>query len=130
MRTFLIYTFGFIGSLLLAKRASAQQTLPDSVIQFAEKSHQEQLYKVTRLSYEVLDKNLLVLLKNGSHNSLVSEGKTVNPGTFIKERNRIFLLLSPKSFELKLKDIGFTVDTTQQKGACTVVTIVRSADNY
>ncbi|MGI4749498.1 MAG: hypothetical protein ACRYFB_02595 [Janthinobacterium lividum] len=115
---------------MLTKPASAQQTLTDSVIRFAGKNHQEQLYKVTRLSYEVLDKSLLAVLQTDQPNSLVSEGKTVNPSTFIKERNRIFLLLSPKNFALKIKDIGFTVDTTQQKGACTVVTIVRSADNY
>ncbi|MGI4729853.1 MAG: hypothetical protein ACRYGB_14860 [Janthinobacterium lividum] len=124
MKTFLVLAFVF--SLTFANKVFSQQIVTDSIIQPI-KIDTKQTFKVNGLSYNVFDVNLLALLKSDQNNSLISIGKTVNFNTFLKEKNRIFLLLSSKNFDLKLKDISFNVDTTLQKGFCTVKTIIKSS---
>lgn len=122
MKTFLVLAFVF--SLTFANKVFSQQIVTDSIIQPI-KIDTKQTFKVNGLSYNVFDVNLLALLKSDQNNSLISIGKTVNFNTFLKEKNRIFLLLSSKNFDLKLKDISFNVDTTLQRGFCTVKTIIK-----
>ncbi|MGI4803642.1 MAG: hypothetical protein ACRYFL_02655 [Janthinobacterium lividum] len=124
MKTFLVLAFVF--SLTFANKVFSQQIVTDSIIQPI-KIDTKPTFKVNGLSYNVFDVNLLALLKSDQNNSLISIGKTVNFNTFLKEKNRIFLLLSSKNFDLKLKDISFNVDTTLQKGFCTVKTIIKSS---
>lgn len=123
-----LFVLAFTFSLVLTKQAFAQRFSVDSDISVINKKEPVKLqsFKVAQLSYDVADNNLLTLLKSDQNASLISVGKTVNLKTFEKEKSRIFLLLSPKSFEIKLKDIVFNVDTTLQKGFCTIKTVVKS----
>ncbi|RYE14927.1 MAG: hypothetical protein EOP34_05025 [Rickettsiales bacterium] len=117
----------FVISLVFTDKAFSQQSSIDAIVK-STKVEKNQNFKVSQLMYDVSDLSLLVLLKSDPSNSLISVGQTVNFNTFSKERNRIFLLLSAKKFDLKLKDIMFNVDTTLQKGFCTIKTVVKLAD--
>ena len=127
MKTLVIVAFAV--SLITAKPVAAQQISLNNEVGFAslkDQQPQKPAFKVTDVSYNVPDEKLLAILKNNESNSYISVDKIIDTNTLVKERNRIFKLLSPAQLQLKMKDIVFNVDTTAQRGSCTIVTIVRS----
>ena len=119
----LLFMLVFVLSLFLDKTTFAERPFSTSQINIQNQQHS---FKVIQSSFDVADNHLLAILKNNQSTSLVSEGKVVNTNTLLQEKNRIFKLLSPAQLQLKMKDIVFNIDTTMQKGSCTVVTVVRS----
>ncbi|MGI4022011.1 MAG: M56 family metallopeptidase [Janthinobacterium lividum] len=81
-------------------------------------------FKVTKLYYQTPE-NMLSSLKKDQPNSYVSVGKTINMHTLKNEQERVYKFLSAQFPNIEKKDIVFNVDTTQQKGNCTVVTVVK-----
>jgi len=65
------------------------------------------------------------LLKKISLILNISEGKTINVSILKKEQERVFKFLSAKFPQVEKSNIIFRVDTTGQKGFCTVETVVK-----
>lgn len=84
----------------------------------------ERSFKVTKLTYNVPE-NVLVPFKNDQLNSYISEGKTINVSILKKEQERVFKFLLAKFPKVEKSNIIFRVDTTEQKGFCTVETVVK-----
>ncbi len=80
--------------------------------------------KVTKLTYNVPE-NVLLPFKKDQPNSYISEGKTINVSILKKEQERVFKFLSAKFPQVEKSNIIFRVDTTGQKGFCTVETVVK-----
>ncbi|RYY07779.1 MAG: hypothetical protein EOP43_02230 [Sphingobacteriaceae bacterium] len=81
-------------------------------------------FKVTKLSYQT-PQNMLATLKKNQPNSYVSVGKTINTNTLKSEQERVYRFLSAQFPQVEKKNIVFNVDTTAQKGKCTIVTVVK-----
>ncbi len=128
----IIVIAAFAISLITKKPVSAQQNFLNNEVGFASGKGQQPkkpTFQVTQASYNVPDDKLLRILKNNERDSYISVGKVVGTNTFTKEKNRIYKLLSPAQLQLKMNDIVFNVDTTAQRGSCTVVTVVKSINN-
>ncbi|QJD94983.1 hypothetical protein HH214_03345 [Mucilaginibacter robiniae] len=108
----------FILSFILFKTSVAQQSGSDETVKFVkpQKQIQQPSFKIKQITYQVPDADFSI-------------GKTVNLETFKKEKERIYLLLYAIQPQIQPKDIRFNVDTTQQKHACSIVTIVKTSNN-
>ena len=128
----IIVIAAFAVSLISTNQVSAQQTSLNDEVEFASRKDQQpkkSTFKVTNASYHVTDDKLLRILKTNESNSYISVDKIIDTNTLVKERNRIFKLLSPAQLQLSMEDIVFNVDTTAQTGSCTIVTVVKPIDN-
>jgi len=68
---------------------------------------------------------MIAALKKDRRNSYISVGKSINTNTLKSEQERVYRFLAAMFPHVEKKDIVFNVDTTLQKGFCTVKTIVK-----
>jgi len=90
----------------------------------AQNQDSEHSFKVTNLTYQA-SKNMIAALKKDQRNSYISLGKSINTNTLKSEQERVYRFLAAMFPHVEKKDIVFNVDTTLQKGFCTVKTIVK-----
>ncbi len=84
----------------------------------------EHNFKVTSLTYQASEK-VIAALKKDQHNSYISVGKSININTLKSEQGRVYKFLAAMFPHVEKKNIVFNVDTTQQKGFCTIKTVVK-----
>ncbi len=84
-------------------------------------------FEVTGLSYQAPEK-MLAELKKDQPNSYISPGKNINVNILKAEQARVYKYLAAQFPDVEQKDIVFNVDTTLQKGFCTIKTVVKPAD--
>lgn len=122
-----VLTIAFVFSLFFAKNSYAQHPSTNSPVEFINNNKQPtQSFKVKKLSYEVQNPNVLALLEDNQKNSFLSVGKEADISLFVKEKTRVYKLVSAVNSKIGLKDVYFKVDTTLEKGSCNVVAVVRN----
>ncbi len=90
----------------------------------AQNQDSEHNFKVTSLTYQASEK-VVAALKKDQHNSYISVGKSININTLKSEQGRVYRFLAAMFPQVEKKNIVFNVDTTLQKGFCTIKTVVK-----
>ncbi len=90
----------------------------------AQNQDREHNFKVTDLNYQAAE-NMVTALKKDQRNSYISVGKSINTNTLKNEQERIYKFLAAMFPHIEKKDIVFNVDTTLQKGFCTIKTVIK-----
>ncbi len=90
----------------------------------AQNQDSEHNFKVTDLTYQA-PKKVIAALKKDQPNSYISVGKSININTLKSEQGRVYKFLAAMFPHVEKKNIVFNVDTTLQKGFCTIKTVVK-----